>query len=61
MNEPQETKERVAVPEQGAVKKPYAKPQIIYRAPLEAMASVCPTQTGGKAVAGVSGCTLVAS
>jgi hypothetical protein len=61
MNEPQETKDRVTLPEQGAVKKPYEKPQIIYRAPLEAMASVCPTLTGGKAIAGINGCSLVAS
>jgi hypothetical protein len=29
-------------------KKPYVKPQVIYRAPLEAMASVCPPAAGGK-------------
>ena len=57
MNELQETKDRVALPEQGAVKKPYEKPQIIYRAPLEAMANVCTpgSPTFGKASIGPCG------
>lgn len=48
----QETK----VPEQVTQKKVYEKPQIVYRAPLEAMAGVC--SSGGKAV---GGCTIVMS
>ena len=48
MNEPQETKEQVALPKQEAVKQPYEKPQIIYRAPLEAMAAACNPMSGGK-------------
>jgi hypothetical protein len=30
-----------SMPESGTARKAYEKPQIIYRAPLEAMASVC--------------------
>ena len=39
-------------------KKPYEPPQMLYRAPLEAMASVCtPAPNGvGKAFPGVGGC-----
>jgi hypothetical protein len=37
-------------------KKPYERPQIIYRAPLEAMAAVC-TPAPGKAI-GTAGCTV---
>jgi hypothetical protein len=40
-------------------KKPYEAPQILYRAPLEAMASVCspPPDGVGKAFPGANGCT----
>lgn len=41
------------------VKKPYAKPEIVYQQPLEAMAAAC---TGGGSKAGVaSGCTVLFS
>jgi hypothetical protein len=38
-------------------KKPYERPQIIYRAPLEAMAAVCTPTPPGKAI-GTAGCTV---
>ncbi len=41
--------EEKIVPEAEAQKKPYAKPEIIYRAPLESMAAVCLPRPPGKA------------
>jgi hypothetical protein len=58
MNEPQETKERVVLPEQVLSKKTYEKPQIIYRAPLEAMAGFCSPASGGKRL---GQCTIASS
>lgn len=40
-------------------RKPYEKPQVIYRAPLEAMAANC--LPGGKLVQGVGGCSTAQS
>ena len=43
------------------VKKPYAKPEIVYQQPLEAMAAAC-TGAGSKASAGGPGfCTVLFS
>ncbi len=49
--------EEIILPKSRA-KKPYAKPAIVYRQPLEAMASVC-TGDGGKSP--TDGCLLVYS
>jgi hypothetical protein len=59
MNQSKETKDRVPLPEQRVCKKIYEKPRIIYRAPLEAMASVCVPRPPGKSIAGL--CTILFS
>ena len=41
-----------------AIRKPYERPRIIYREPVEAMATVC---SGGPAKTGVQDCTAVGS
>ena len=41
-------------------KKPYAKPEIVYQQPLEAMAAAC-TGSGSKAAGGLGGCTVLFS
>ena len=40
--------EHSAQPQEKDVRKPYEKPQVIYRAPLEAMAALCGTPQTGK-------------
>jgi hypothetical protein len=40
--------ERDTAPQEQPTKKTYEKPQVIYRAPLEAMAGLCPELGGGK-------------
>ena len=54
----------VSQPNEGArekSKKPYAKPQVIFSSPLEAMATQCPQGSGGKAVEGYLGCATARS
>jgi hypothetical protein len=41
-------------------KKPYEKPAILYRAPLEALAGACPSGSGGKG-SGQPGCNTIFS
>ncbi len=44
-NEPNQS---TVLPEAETAKQPYEKPDVIYRAPLEAVAGSCPTGSGGK-------------
>ena len=41
MDDRKNTDEQSATPQAELIKKPYEKPQIVYSAPLEAMAAVC--------------------
>ena len=49
MHQVNEPDQNTAVAREIAPKKAYEKPQIVYRAPLEAMAAVCTPQPPGKA------------
>jgi hypothetical protein len=42
MDDPKSSGEQGASPQTKIVKKKYDKPQIVYSAPLEAMAAICP-------------------
>ena len=57
MNAPKDQVTKVTLSDNQSEQKQYEKPDIIYRAPLEAMASACGTSPG-KADAG---CTLANS
>lgn len=52
MNDPKvtttDTKEQDTTPQEVLAKKPYEKPEIVYRVPLEVMAAVCDIGLGGK-------------
>lgn len=60
----QKSNQHTHVENKTVTKKPYEKPTIVYRAPLEALASIClpPSQGGnGKNSSGQPGCTTTFS
>jgi len=59
MNTPN-TLNQASQQETEVLKQPYEKPEVIYRAPLEATAGQC-TPSGGGKTAGAPGCTTLVS
>lgn len=47
-HDPRGARERTAAEEPGPARRPYERPRILWRQPLEAMATECDTVPGGK-------------